>query len=75
MVRNNDFTSSERVSSTYNPLQTFLLPKGEERRYQHQFADMYFLRLAEIKPVVEQIAQEAWEDFEVWDFYVKKSTQ
>jgi hypothetical protein len=26
---------------------------------------MYFLRLAKLKPAVEELAQEAWEDFEV----------
>jgi DNA polymerase delta subunit 2 len=46
-------------------MNTFALPKGQERTYQHQFADMYFLRLAEIKPIVEQIAEAAWGDFEI----------
>lgn len=26
---------------------------------------MYFLRLAKLKPAVEEIAEEAWNDFEV----------
>jgi len=26
---------------------------------------MYFLRLATLKPVVEELAREAWEEFEV----------
>ncbi|KAF2094049.1 hypothetical protein NA57DRAFT_47155 [Rhizodiscina lignyota] len=65
MVRNDEFDTSERVASSYNPLHTFRLPKGEDRRYQHQFADMYFLRLAQVKPMVEEIAQEAWADFKI----------
>ena len=28
---------------------------------------MYFLRLAKLKPAVEQVAAEAWDDFEVND--------
>lgn len=54
-----------RTASTYNPLHTFNLAKGAQKHYQQQYADMYFVRLAELKPVVETIAQEAWEDFEV----------
>lgn len=30
-----------------------------------QFGDMYFLRLAKLKPVVEAIAADAWEEFEI----------
>lgn len=30
-----------------------------------QYADMYFLRLVQLKPVVEKVAEEAWESFEV----------
>jgi DNA polymerase delta subunit 2 len=54
-----------RAESAYNPLHTFELPKGAEKNYAHQFADMYFLRLAQLKKAVQQKAQEAWEDFEV----------
>jgi DNA polymerase delta subunit 2 len=54
-----------RAESLYNPLHTFELPKGIEKNYAHQFADMYFLRLAQLKTAVMQKAQEAWEDFEV----------
>ncbi|KAK6071800.1 DNA polymerase alpha/epsilon subunit B [Seiridium cupressi] len=50
----------ERTSSTYKPLQAFRLTK--EKSYKQQFADMYFLRLAKIKPAVEAIASEAWDD-------------
>ncbi|KAL2118381.1 hypothetical protein VTJ04DRAFT_8041 [Mycothermus thermophilus] len=50
----------ERIESNYHPLHTFALPK--ERNYHQQFADIYFLRLAKVKPVVEEIASAAWED-------------
>ena len=55
----------DRTPSTYNPLATFNLPKGENRHYQQQYADMYFARLAQLKPAVEQVASEAWADFEI----------
>ncbi|GAB1204426.1 hypothetical protein APSETT445_003079 [Aspergillus pseudonomiae] len=52
-----------RSSSSYNPLHTFQLPSGQERHYQQQYGDMYFLRLAKLKPAVEEIAVETWEGF------------
>lgn len=53
------------MQSSYNPLHTFDLPKGEQKHYTQQYADMYFLRLAMLKPTVEQIASEAWDDFQL----------
>nr|POF03048.1 dna polymerase subunit delta-2 [Quercus suber] len=52
-----------RVASLYNPLHNFRLPKGESRHYQQQYADMYFARLAQLKPAVDNIASSAWADF------------
>ncbi|EKG14975.1 DNA polymerase delta subunit 2, putative [Macrophomina phaseolina MS6] len=61
-----DFPTASRESApAYTPLSTFELPKGEDRHYVQQYADMYFLRLVQLKPVVEKIAEEAWENFEV----------
>ncbi|KAL2808592.1 DNA polymerase delta subunit 2 [Aspergillus granulosus] len=54
-----------RNASVYNPLDTFRLPPGQERQYQQQYGDMYFLRLAKLKPVVEAVAVEAWEGFSI----------
>ncbi|KNG90813.1 DNA polymerase delta subunit 2 [Aspergillus nomiae NRRL 13137] len=54
-----------RSSSSYNPLHTFQLPSGQERHYQQQYGDMYFLRLAKLKPAVEEIAVETWEGFSI----------
>lgn len=54
-----------RVLSAYNPLHSFRLPRGDTKHYLQQFGDMYFLRLAKLKPVVERIAGDAWEDFEI----------
>lgn len=58
-------SSLTRTPCSYNPLQTFALPKGDHRHYQQQYADMYFARLAQLKPAVESIASEAWSDFEI----------
>jgi hypothetical protein len=63
--RNSDFPPITRLQSVYNPLHTFDLAKGEQRHYTQQYADMYFLRLAMLKPTVEQIAAEAWDGFQV----------
>lgn len=54
-----------RTESQYNPLHTFELPKGTEKNYAHQYADMYFLRLAQLKKAVKQKAHAAWDDFEL----------
>ncbi|EAU34482.1 conserved hypothetical protein [Aspergillus terreus NIH2624] len=54
-----------RQPSHYNPLDTFKLPSGQERHYQQQYGDMYFLRLAKLKPAVEKVAVDAWEGFSI----------
>ncbi|KAH6492822.1 hypothetical protein HBI55_129360 [Parastagonospora nodorum] len=54
-----------RGASDYHPLHTFDLPKGADRHYAQQFADMYFLRLAHLKAQVKARAQDAWHDFEL----------
>ena len=63
--RNVDFPHITRLQSVYNPLHTFDLAKGEQKHYTQQYADMYFLRLAMLKPTVEKIAAEAWGGFKV----------
>ncbi|KAL4787365.1 DNA polymerase alpha/epsilon subunit B-domain-containing protein [Aspergillus varians] len=55
----------QRNPSVYNPLDTFRLPPGQERHYQQQYDDMYFLRLAKLKPAVEAVAIDAWEGFSI----------
>ncbi|RWA13555.1 hypothetical protein EKO27_g1555 [Xylaria grammica] len=61
----------ERTASEYKPLHSFKLDK--EKSYQQQFADMYFLRLTKIKPVVEQRASEAWRHTIIGDEPAKKA--
>lgn len=60
-----EFTTHERGNVIYNPLPTFTLPRDEGKHYQQQYADMYFTRLAQLKPAVESIAAEAFRDFEL----------
>lgn len=62
---NEEFDATTRVPSHYKPLDTFRLGSGQDRHYQQQYGDMYFLRLAKLKPAVEEIAVEAWEGFSV----------
>ncbi|KAL4797579.1 DNA polymerase delta subunit 2 [Aspergillus venezuelensis] len=54
-----------RNASVYSPLDTFKLPPGGDRQYQQQYGDMYFLRLAMLKPAVDKVAAEAWEGFNI----------
>ncbi|KAL4979721.1 DNA polymerase alpha/epsilon subunit B-domain-containing protein [Aspergillus desertorum] len=61
-----------RIPSVYNPLHTFRLPPGQERQYQQQYGDMYFLRLAKLKPAVEAVAVEAWEGFSIAGEYARR---
>lgn len=58
-------SAPSRNESNYYPLHTFELPKGADKHYSQQFADMYFLRLAQLKEHVMEKAHEAWDDFEV----------
>ncbi|KUJ15524.1 DNA polymerase-like protein subunit delta-2 [Mollisia scopiformis] len=64
------YASIERQTSSYKPLDTYALEK--EKHYQQQFGDMYFLRLTKLKPAVERIAEEAWEDFRIGNEMVEK---
>lgn len=59
---NSTYEPLERTPSSYNPLHSFRLPKGENKHYQQQYGDMYFLRLAKLKPAVEAVAKEAWDE-------------
>lgn len=52
-----------RPELTYDPLDplrsTFLVPRGQ-RSYQQQFANVYYLRLAKLKPKVLAAAKRKW---------------
>jgi len=60
-----EYSNFTRATTSYRPLPNFELAKGEAKHYQQQYGDMYFLRLAKLKPAVEEIAAEAWEGCEV----------
>jgi DNA polymerase delta subunit 2 len=53
----------ERTPSVYAPQQTYVLAR--DKNYRQQYGDMYFLRLAKLKPVVEKVAAEAWNGLEI----------
>lgn len=55
--------SIERLPCEYKPLYTFDLEK--DKQYRQQYGDMYFLRLAKLKPAAEKVAAEAWDGFEI----------
>ncbi|KAI5306666.1 N-acetyltransferase 9 [Ascosphaera pollenicola] len=55
------YETDERVDSLYCPLTNYRLPPGGARQFQQQFADIYFLRLTQLKPVLAEIARQAWE--------------
>ncbi|CZR57947.1 related to DNA POLYMERASE DELTA SMALL SUBUNIT [Phialocephala subalpina] len=64
------YASIERQTSAYKPLETYALEK--EKHYQQQFGDMYFLRLTKLKPAVDRVAEEAWDDFHIGGETVEK---
>lgn len=64
------YETLDRAPSSYKPLHSFRLKK--DRSYKQQYGDMYFLRLAKIKPAVEQVASEAWDDLDIGGERVKK---
>jgi DNA polymerase delta subunit 2 len=59
-----------RAPSSYKPLHTFTL--ASTKHYQQQYSDIYFLRLAKLKPAVESIATEAWNGFQIAGEVVEK---
>ena len=63
-------TPSERDQLAYHPLHRFALEST--RQYQQQFADMYFLRLAKIKPAVDQVAADIFDDVVVGGAHARK---
>ncbi|KAL2040186.1 hypothetical protein N7G274_007089 [Stereocaulon virgatum] len=60
-----EYPTIDRIPSSYNPLHSFDLAKGDQKHYQQQYGDMYFLRLAMLKPAVEEIAADAWGEIEI----------
>jgi DNA polymerase II small subunit/DNA polymerase delta subunit B len=54
---------SRRQTATYSSLpelsKPFLLDPAS-RSYKHQYSNIYFVRLVELRPIVEERAQERW---------------
>lgn len=57
-----DHAVLDRTPSIYNPLKTYQVG---QKQYQQQYADMYFARLAQLKPAIEAIAAEAFSEYEI----------
>ncbi|KAK4546212.1 hypothetical protein LTR36_002349 [Oleoguttula mirabilis] len=57
----------DRTPSAYTPHPTYRLPPGSARHYQNQYADMYFARLAQLKPATLAIAADAFDTFSIAD--------
>ncbi|KAK5123887.1 hypothetical protein LTR85_002083 [Meristemomyces frigidus] len=55
-----DHATLTRTPSAYTPHPTYRLPPGSARHYQNQYADMYFARLAALKPPTLAIAAESF---------------
>ena len=68
--REEDYPAIDRLPSLYNPLTKFQLAKGTQKHYEQQYADIYFLRLAKLKPAVEQAGEDAWADLQVHIMHV-----
>lgn len=62
---NSEYPELLRATSSYIPHDDYTLAKGDLKHYQQQYGDIYFLRLAQLKPIVEEIAAEAWEGYQV----------
>ncbi|KAI9750570.1 MAG: hypothetical protein M4579_006420 [Chaenotheca gracillima] len=67
---NDEVSTSNRVPSSYTPLSTYEMPK--EKSYKQQYGDLYFLRLAQLKPVVDKVAAEAWDGFQIHGEVVRR---
>lgn len=52
----------QRLDAEHTVTTTYTL---KERTYQQQFSDIYFLRLAKLKPAVEKAAEATWKNVSV----------
>ena len=54
---------SKRPTVTYSNLSELSAPfyiNPAQRSYRHQYSNIYFVRLVELRPIVEKNAQERW---------------
>ena len=58
-----DEIPSRRPSAAYSSLSELSKPfliDPSQRSYKHQYANIYFVRLVELRPIVEERAGERW---------------
>ncbi|RKF57674.1 DNA polymerase delta small subunit [Golovinomyces cichoracearum] len=65
------YETISRQSSLYKPHDTFFLKA--DKQYKQQYGDMYFLRLAKLKPAVDLVASESWDELVIAGESVKKA--
>ena len=63
--------TAERLQSSYRPSRKYHIQGEDHKNYQQQYGDMYFFRLAKLKPPLTQVAGDDWADFEIGDEVVK----
>lgn len=64
-------TTRERLQSSYRPSRKYHIHGEDHKNYQQQYGDMYFFRLAKLKPSLKQVAGDDWADFEIGNEVVK----
>lgn len=67
-----DHPERVRLGVAYDPLYSFNLPKDEQHEFAQQYADLYYVRLDELKGTVETRAEERWRDFTIAGERVKR---
>ncbi|POS82767.1 hypothetical protein EPUL_004456 [Erysiphe pulchra] len=67
---NRTYFQIERQPSLYKPTDTFHLKA--DKQYRQQYGDMYYIRLAKLKPAVEKIASDAWDEVTIAGESVKR---
>lgn len=58
-------TSAQRPTTRYSSLSELSKPfliDPSSRSYKHQYANIYFVRLVELRPIVEERANERWKN-------------
>ena len=63
-ARKMEHPAIQRLASGYEPLRKYRLTESDQKHYQQQYGDLYFLRLAKLKSAVEHVAEAAWANFE-----------
>jgi DNA polymerase delta subunit 2 len=62
MVGTIDVAPLERLSSEVEDVVNPFLIDAKNRSYKHQYSNIYFTRLHQLKPHVQQAAEAKWKD-------------